>query len=103
MNKKSFYLFYSLIFLIALLVGEVVYLQLFKTISISDLKIKKAYMKMVALPDLALANEAMFIRHRSLTSTFELFPDSPSLLGYFPSTFTYKYSNILKKEEKFDK
>ncbi len=78
-----------------LLIGEILYLQAFKTSSPKEIESKNVYMKIVGLPDLSLANEAMFIRHRSLSSTFSLFPDSPSLSEYFPSTFTYNYSNNL--------
>ncbi len=80
---------------LGLLMAEMLYLQVFSPLTAEDLENKKTYMQVVALPDLALANEAMFIRHRSLTATFELFPDSPALVEYFPSTFTYKYSNTL--------
>ena len=95
MNKKSLYLFIIFSFFTLLLVGEIWYLQNFKTPSQKEIRDKNIYMKIVALPDLAISNEAMFVRHRSLSDIFSLFPDSPSLSEYFPSTFTYKYSNTL--------
>ena len=95
MNKKSLYIFYILTLSTLILIGEVVYLSIVKTPSTSEIVEKNIYMKIVALPDLALSNETMIVRHRSLSSTFALFPDSPSLSEYFPSTFTYNYSNTL--------
>lgn len=69
-------------------VSEIVYLQ---TQSDHDLHVKQNFVKISQLPDLALANEAHFVRHRSLGDVFSIFANSPELLEYFPSTFVYKY------------
>ncbi|WP_051505378.1 hypothetical protein [Sulfurospirillum arcachonense] len=57
---------------------------------------KNDFVKTVGLPDLAISNGANFIRHRSLSDTFSLFSNGPELLEYFPSTFTYNYSQNYK-------
>ncbi len=61
---------------------------------------KKAFVKLSTLPDLALSNEAHFIRHRSYADTFSVFANSPELLEYFPSTFVYAPSS-LKNSSRF--
>lgn len=53
---------------------------------------KEALSAFVGLPDLALVNEAHYVRHRSLSSVFAYFNESPELLEYFPSTFVYHYT-----------
>lgn len=64
---------------------------------------KKAFVRIAGLPDLAIANGANFIRHRSLSDTFSLFSNGPELLEFFPSTFTYMYSpSIHQNPSKID-
>ncbi len=58
---------------------------------------KSAFVELVGLPDLSISNEANFVRHRSYSDTFSLFSNSPELLEYFPSTFTYNYAAVYKK------
>ena len=53
---------------------------------------KESLSALVGLPDLALVNEAHYVRHRSLSSVFAYFNESPELLEYFPSTFVYHYT-----------
>lgn len=72
-------------------VGEIIYLQ---TQSDYYLHVKQNFVKISQLPDLALANEAHFVRHRSLSDVFSIFANSPELLEYFPSTFVYKYPSV---------
>ncbi len=57
---------------------------------------KRAFIHIIGLPDLAISNEVHYVRHRSLSDTFSLFSNSPSLGENFPSTFVYNYSAIQK-------
>lgn len=54
---------------------------------------KFAFVKLIGLPDLAIANGANFVRHRSLSDTFSFFSNGPELLDFFPSTHTYNFGN----------
>ncbi len=51
--------------------------------------IKRTFVLFSGLPDLSIANEALFVRFRSYADTFSLFSNGPELLEYAPSTFTY--------------
>jgi len=95
MNKKSKYFIGITIFLISLLLIQIVYLKIYESIDPKQLNEKKAFLKVTALPDLAISTEAMYIRHRTLSDTFSLLKESPELREYFPSTFTYSHSHIL--------
>ena len=55
-----------------------------------------SFVKLIGLPDLAISNETHYVRHRSLSDTFSIFSNSPTLSENFPSTFVYNYSNIQK-------
>ncbi len=57
---------------------------------------KIEFVKLTGLPDLAISTETHYVRHRSLSDTFSIFSNSPTLSENFPSTFVYNYSNIQK-------
>ncbi len=65
--------------------GELIVLNARK----SDLAPKRAVVSLVALPDLAVATEARFLRFRSLADIYSPFNEGPELLDYFPASFTY--------------
>ena len=60
---------------------------------------KKIFIAITSLPDIALSTENIYIRHRSLSDTFHIFKDGPTLLTYTPSNFTISYSHIKDKNE----
>ncbi len=55
----------------------------------SCVALKREVVKIITLPDLALSTEAHCIRHRSITTLYEVFGFGPALLPYFPSEFVY--------------
>mgnify|MGYP006909096037 CR=1 FL=1 len=69
------------------LVVEYLYLDKTKAVSKSQIEAKKEFVSLLGLPDLAISTEATFIRHRSLSSTFEIYKDDGILREYFPSSF----------------
>ncbi len=86
MFKKSFFTL-SLFGILTLLLGiELLYLEL----KPHNIEAKREFVQSVGLSDLALSTEASFIRHRSLSDFFSAYKDSPELLDYFASSFTYK-------------
>jgi uncharacterized membrane protein len=89
LTKKSILTFYIFSILGFVLVGISIYLYTFKTTN-ENLKLNKNKVVSISgLPDLAIATQSSYIRHRSLSDTFSQYKDDPSLREYFPSTFTY--------------
>lgn len=76
----------------ALLVGEYVYYSLSHSMRDFEKVKKEHFSALVGLPDSAFVSEAHYVRHRSLSTPFAFFSESPSLLEYFPSTFVYQYA-----------
>lgn len=74
------------------LLGQIIYLSSTYSLTPKQIAAKKTLSTLVGLPDLALVNESHYIRHRSLSSIFTYFNESPELLEYFPSTFVYCYA-----------
>ncbi|PLY08150.1 MAG: hypothetical protein C0625_02905 [Arcobacter sp.] len=95
MNKKSKYLLFIISIAICTITLEVIYLQINKSLNKKNILEKNILLKAIGLPDLSTSNEAMYIRHRTLSNTFSIFKDSPELREYFPSTFIYSHSHIL--------
>lgn len=58
---------------------------------------KELFVSLTTLPDLAISNEATFIRHRSVSDFFALFKDDPTLREYYPSTFAITHAINQKK------
>ena len=57
---------------------------------------KRLFVKTIGLPDFAISTEAKYIRHRSLTSIGEIFSENPESIEYFPTTFAYAPSPLLR-------
>ena len=89
--KVRFVLFFMFATL-SLLFIQVIYLNLRDNHTDERL----SFVKLIGLPDLAISNETHYVRHRSLSDTFSIFSNSPTLSENFPSTFVYNYSNIQK-------
>ena len=94
MNKK-FAIFF--IFLILVLIGEYSYLKTFRSLSKEDIILKNRVVKFGFLTDLAVSTETKVVRERSVVDIFSVFNESPELLEYFPTTFVYAPSCVLKK------
>jgi len=92
MTKKSIYLFYIIGGLLSVSITLSFYLYNTKSVTKKQLDKKLAFVKIVGLPDLAISTEAIYIRHRSLVDLFSIYKDDGTLREYFPSTFTYSYS-----------
>ena len=84
--------FFALFFTLGVtIMAQVFYFSQTHALSPQNITCKEALSDFVGLPDLALVNEAHYVRHRSLSSVFAYFNESPELLEYFPSTFVYHY------------
>ena len=83
---------FSWLTLSIMLMGQCIYFFSAHALSPEKIASKEAFSELVGLPDLALVNEANYVRHRSLSGVFAYFNESPELLEYFPSTFVYRYA-----------
>lgn len=87
------YTFFALLFVLGVtLMGQCIYFSSAHALSPEKIASKETLSALVGLPDLALVNEAHYVRHRSLSGVFAYFNESPELLEYFPSTFVYRYA-----------
>ena len=90
---RARYTFFALLFTLSvILMAQVIYFSSTHFLTPEKTASKEALIAIVGLPDLALVNEAHYVRHRSLSSVFAYFNESPELLEYFPSTFVYRYA-----------
>lgn len=86
--------FFALFFTLCItIMAQAFYFSQTHALSPQNITCKEALSDFVGLPDLALVNEAHYVRHRSLSSVFAYFNESPELLEYFPSTFVYHYTS----------
>ncbi len=92
MSFKTRFVLLFIVTTVVLILTEATYLSL-KDKNSSQ---KRLFVKIFALPDLAISNETHYVRHRSLSDIFSIFSNSPTLSENFPSTFVYNYSKIQK-------
>lgn len=97
MNKKSEFLIYSFFVSGALLFAEVAYLYASKTPSKEALLIKKEFVASIKLPDLCIATESSYVRHRSLSDFFSIYKDDGTLREYFASTYAISVADVRDK------
>ena len=97
MTKKSIVLFYGLCIIIISFIVEIIYIQNTKNNTQDNIIKKQHFVHIVQLPDLAICTEATYIRHRSLSTIFNIYKDDGVLREYFPSTFVYSANNNYAK------
>ncbi len=81
--KKVVFAFGALLFM---LVFELAYIS--QKSASQDLK--REFVALTMLSDLAISNEASYIRHRSLSDFFAVYSEDPTLRDYFASSFVYR-------------
>ena len=89
-NRKSKIFLAGFSALLLFFCAEVMYLYMYKSMDEHTKEIKREFVGMAGLSDLAVSTEASYIRHRSTSSFFAIYPDDGSLREYFASTFVYK-------------
>jgi hypothetical protein len=94
--KKAKVIIFSFIFLVSFLLIEIFYLQVTKTASKDQIVLKKEFVGLTKLPDLAISTEATYIRHRSLSYVFDIYKDDGTIREYFPSSFVISAPQRLK-------
>jgi hypothetical protein len=94
-TPKVFFVLYTIMILMSLLVIESVYISSTKTVSKELYAKRNDFVRIIGLPDLAISTEATFVRHRSISDLFSIYKDDGSLREYFPSTYAYSHSHII--------
>ncbi|MBN2826272.1 MAG: hypothetical protein JXQ76_13155 [Campylobacterales bacterium] len=94
MNHKSRFLIKFFVGLVGVGIVEIVSIVQTQSIQVHEIEQKQNFVLLSGLPDLAIATEAGFVRHRTLSTVFDIYRDGEGLLGYFPSSFIYWHSNI---------
>ena len=88
MNKKSSVVISIFSLLLLALSVEIIYLSIYKSMSESASGKKIAFVRTVGLPDLAISTENPYIRHRSISDIFAIYPDDGALREYSYSSFS---------------
>ena len=101
--EKTSLLFLSIFLLVVFFaIAEIIYFgskDVTKTITK-----KREAVSLIKLPDLAIVTEATWLRHRSISNVFTVFPEDGALLDYYPASFVYKiYFPHNKKDGKTKK
>lgn len=96
-TPKTPYLFLIVASLVVILSVESIYLVKDKSMSLEMQNKKKDFVAFVGLPDLAIATEATFVRHRTMSDMFSIYKDDGSLREYFVSTYSYNHSHIINQ------
>lgn len=99
MFKKSFSFALIFTFLFFLFSLSIFFIYTTKSLTPNDISTKNIFVKTTQLPDLAIATETTYIRHRSLSDLFSIYRDDGTLREYFPSSYIYTHSNRFKKEK----
>ena len=101
-NISSNIIIWIFISVIVFTIAEIFYFN-YKSNNIEILISQKhKVVSIIGLPDLALASEAVWIRHRSIKNVFSIFPEDGSLLDYYPSSFVYN-SNVIRNSSQSTK
>ena len=91
MRKRNAYAFITCLMALSGLLGiQIVTLH---TQHADHASIKKNFVAFCGLPDLSIANEALYVRFRSYADVFSSFSNGPELREFAPSTFTYAPSH----------
>lgn len=82
------------VFLFVLFFGisTIIYYSSFKNCS-NKKNIISNSVEVIGLPDLALYNETIWIRHRSISSVYSVFPEDGVLLDYHNASYIYQIQN----------
>ena len=96
-TKNTYRAFYISTVVVLFLVMQVVYFSINNSIDDEKLLRKSTFVNVIGLPDLSLSNEVYYIRHRTLSSIFSIYPDDGTLREYSNSSFAISTANITNK------
>lgn len=92
--KKAIFTLSMLGILVFLLLLEISYLMLSKSISKESLDKKISFVQLTSLSDLAFSSEKRYIRHRSMSSVHSIYSDDATLREHSPLTYTISHKEI---------
>lgn len=96
MNKKATYFLTLISSLLLILIAQIYFLYQKQKRDVFIQEEKNVLVSIHQLPDLAMDSKAMYVRHRSLSDMFSIFMHSPELQEFYPNTYVYSHSHILK-------
>ena len=74
MKSKTKLLFTAYFFLVSLFVVELVYIEKYSDFSNQNIPLKVKVVGLVSLPNLAIASNENYLRHRSYANIFDMLP-----------------------------
>ncbi len=93
-NISSNVILWIFLLVITLTITELFYFN-YQSKNIDTIIIKKQKaVAIIGLPDLSIASNVVWIRHRSIGNIFSVFPEDGTLLDYYPSSFVYNAETI---------
>ena len=98
-TKKTYMLFYMFLFIISFLFVQLLYFSMQKSMSSEALEKKLSFVSLIGLPDLSLSSESYYIRHRTLSNVFSIYPDDGTLREKSNSSFVVSHSHIINKNK----
>jgi len=98
MHLKSYYLVLSFTFISLLFFGEIFYLNEYKSMSAESLSLKRDFVSLTKIPDLVFFSEESSLRHRTLSSTSDIYHLDPILIETELASFSL-YHRSLKGQE----
>lgn len=96
MNKKTASLFYIFSVLVAIFIFQTIYLSSEKSMKIATKEKKILFVELTGLPDLALASQSLYIRHRSLSLISDIYSLDGCLREYDKSTYSIANSTLTR-------
>lgn len=96
-RKKTYLLLYVFSGLFSFLLIESFYLSSQKSSTLLKIEKKLAFIKLSGIPDLAIATETTYIRHRSLATISSIYKEDGTLREYFPTTYAISHSHKMEK------
>ncbi len=102
-TKKTYILFYMFLIIVSFLLIQLMYLSSQKSMSNEALEKKLSFVSLVGLPDLSLSSESYYIRHRTLSSVFSIYPDDGALREKSNASFVISPSYIINKNKNKNK
>ena len=98
-TQKTYMLFYMFLIIFSFLFIQLLYFSVEKSMSGEALENKLNFVSVVGLPDLSLSSEHYYIRHRTLSNAFSIYPDDGTLRETSNSSFVLSHSHIINKNK----
>jgi hypothetical protein len=89
MKSKTKLLFTAYFFLVSLFVVELVYIEKYSDFSNQNIPLKVKVVELVSLPNLAIASNENYLRHKSYANIFDMLPYDGEVQTNSKMSFVY--------------